>query len=305
MGTFGMSRTKTLARAKGTAARQFYDYADEQVDTTFSPFNSTLVFLSTAGATWEASTTTCYNCEVNFINIPHSTDKVGCYNHHTADQWVNCKHYDCTYPVSCVGPGAPPPPPTPVVANKKSASQTGARELGSAVPFVSAAIDERVRSQVIWSAMRQDVNSAGLVEVGAVGIGEHIYGAVVGSHAGGGTRVAFLGGVSHSGFTRVEGKLISPSTPLYAQTAATRTTTGDVEAGVVGIVSAAVTRVTVGRADGTTTAARLIAWGSSPYASFSMAGEGADAPRFVRAYGENGLLVAEKLPSYAIQVPRS
>jgi hypothetical protein len=169
----------------------------------------------------------------------------------------------------------------------------------------SASIDARhLTGQIPEDSTEDSTNRAAAALMGAVALGDHSY-AVLGLGKDGAEQVAFLGGMFQTWFAEVS-QFVGKG-PLYAFASASRTPQGGVEAGVVGVVTSAVQRVTVERADRTVTLATLLVWGRSPYASFTVATAKATAlPRVVRAYDRSGVLVAlEKLPTEPIKLDRT
>jgi hypothetical protein len=66
----------------------------ERVNSTFDPYDTVLVILTTAGGSWISSNTMGYN-GTTYLYAEHTQgEKVGCYNHHTGTQWVNCRHLE-------------------------------------------------------------------------------------------------------------------------------------------------------------------------------------------------------------------
>lgn len=291
---------ENFSPSEGHSCQQFGDTYDEQILSTFSPFDSTLAILTTAGGTWEGSGLLAYNQWAAFAPIPHSNDKVGCYNHHTANQWVNCKHDDCTDPTFCTRPFAPFSSASALIP---SGSASTTRDLARAIPFASATVDASLGSQIVQWALSRNIDPSGLIEVGAVALGKHTYGAVVGRDKSGAVYVAFLGGIWNTSFVPAS-DLVGKARPLYAETSASRIALAGVEAGVTGVVTRATDHVLIERADGVVFRANPIAWGRSPYGSFTFAtADSAALPRVVRAYDSRGsLLATERLPTRPIEL---
>jgi hypothetical protein len=267
------------------ACTQWGSTHDEWVNATFSPFNATQAYLTTAGGTWEASTTFCYDCYVQFAPIPSATDKVGCRNNHTADQWVNCRHGDC---FDCFGPaqGAP--------ETKGTSDHTAIRDFRRALPMLSAILDSTTQASMTSQAVHDGLDVEKLSDVGAVRVGPHSYGALVGTDRLGTTRVAFFSGISHTNFTTVD-NIIGADRLIYVHAAASRTPSGELEAGVIGVVSASIDHVRVEQADGKVLTIPLTKWNGKPFASFVVASRArATIPRVVRAYDSSGSLLSEE-----------
>jgi hypothetical protein len=59
---------------------------------TFSPYDTTRHIWTTAGGKWLGANTVVNGGWVHW-GTQHSDDKLGCFNHHTGTQWVNCREY--------------------------------------------------------------------------------------------------------------------------------------------------------------------------------------------------------------------
>jgi hypothetical protein len=59
---------------------------------TFSTYDTTRHIWTTAGGTWLGANTVVYGGWVHW-GTQHGDDKLGCFNHHTGTQWVNCREY--------------------------------------------------------------------------------------------------------------------------------------------------------------------------------------------------------------------
>jgi hypothetical protein len=79
--------------SEGHTGTQFCCSRNEVVQATFDTYDTVLVIATTSGGTWKGSTTICYNCANDFLDL-NSSDKAGCYNHHTGTMFVNCRHAD-------------------------------------------------------------------------------------------------------------------------------------------------------------------------------------------------------------------
>ena len=58
----------------------------------FSPYDTTRHIWTSAGGMWLGANTVVNGGWVHW-GTQHSDDKLGCFNHHTGTQWVNCREY--------------------------------------------------------------------------------------------------------------------------------------------------------------------------------------------------------------------
>jgi hypothetical protein len=88
----------TYAAHTGVTKTQFGTDLKQTVYTTWDTYNSVEGLETTADGTWRFADLLGPSgppgSAYDYMYTYATTDKVGCYNHHTGSMFVNCRHYD-------------------------------------------------------------------------------------------------------------------------------------------------------------------------------------------------------------------
>jgi hypothetical protein len=176
------------------------------------------------------------------------------------------------------------------IVNPSSSNASPVRE---ATPLAQANITSTLRRSITHVALKNSVDPATVVELGASGTGRQHHAVLAGTDASGATLLSFLDGFGMSEFVPGE-RFANTSTPMFVSDSVSGPSTEARIVGIVGITTREVVRVTVQLANGTTLTLPLDQAPGIAYNGFSYVSSDASTfPATVTAYDGRGQVASK------------
>jgi len=177
-----------------------------------------------------------------------------------------------------------------LVVNPSSGNASPVRE---ATPLDQANIPSALRKSITDLALKDNVDPATVVELGASGTGGQHHAVLAGTDPSGATLLSFLDGFGMSAFVPGE-KFAKASNPMFVSDSVSGPSTEARIVGVVGITTREIVRVAVQLANGTTLTLPLDQAPGIAYDGFSYVSSDASTfPAMVTAYDRQGQLASK------------
>lgn len=159
------------------------------------------------------------------------------------------------------------------------------------VPLDRAGLPEIAKANVMNSAREAGIDPSSVVEVGGVGSGKYRRGVFVGTDRSGGMQVALSHGFGLIPF-KPSTELFDAGDPMVITEGFSGPSSEVKSVGLVGVVQPSISRVTIGRRDGTSAD---VGFTQAPQGNLRFFATYSDTPAsfptFVRAYAESGVLM--------------
>lgn len=172
-------------------------------------------------------------------------------------------------------------------------SSSNASPVRQATRLAQADITSTLRRSIAHLALRDDVDPATVVELGASGTGRQHHAVLAGTDAAGATLLSFLDGFGMSAFVPGD-RFANAAKPMFVSDTVSGPSTEARIVGLTGITTSEVNRVTVQLANGATLTLPLDQAPGIPYEGFSYVSSDASTfPTKVTAYNGDGDVAAQ------------